>query len=288
MSVPAPKRAGRILIVDDDPDIHQLLRHVLGPYGYALTSAGTAKDAFDLLKAQSDFDLLLLDLGLPDMHGLELLEQLNRAALKARVVVITADNTPEAVIHALRQQAYDYVRKPFSPLEIEGVVERALRAGDDPEFEVISAKPDWLEISIPCTRDAAERIESYVRQLNSCQDLELSQQIGQVFRELVMNAVEWGGKLDSSRRTRIACLRTSRMLLYRIADPGPGFSLKEIDHAAFANPDPLAYLRARDAKGLRPGGLGIVMVNALADEVLYNEARNEVVFVKFLSAPGAS
>jgi anti-sigma regulatory factor (Ser/Thr protein kinase) len=189
------------------------------------------------------------------------------------------------VIRALRPQASDYVRKPFSPQEIEATVERALRAGEDPDFEVISAKPEWLEISIPCTRDTAERIENYVRQLNCCHDPELSQQVGQVFRELTMNAVEWGGKLDPNRRVRIACLRTSRMLLYRIADPGSGFRIEEIDHASFANPDPMAYLQVREAKGLRPGGLGIVMVTALADEVLYNEARNEVLFVKFLPSP---
>jgi len=288
MSASAHERAPRILIVDDDPDIHQLLRRILEPHGYALTSTGNAADTFALLQAHTDFDLLLLDLGLPDRNGLELLAQLRGASLGARVIVVTADNTPQAVIRALREQAYDYVRKPFSPLEIEAAIERALRAGKDPDFEVISAKPDWLEISIPCTRDAAERIENYVRQLNSCHDLELSQQVGQVFRELVMNAVEWGGKLDSTRRTRIACIRTKRMLLYRIADPGPGFSIEEIDHASFANPDPLAYLQAREAKGLRPGGLGIVMVTALADEVLYNEARNEVLFVKFLPTSDTS
>jgi DNA-binding response OmpR family regulator len=282
MSGPVGERPQRILIVDDDPDIHQLLRHILARRGYDLTGAGTAGDAFALLQRQPDFDVLLLDLGLPDMNGLELLARLRSASLTARVIVITADNTPEAVIRALRQQAYDYVRKPFSPQEIDATIERALAAGQDPDFEVISAKPDWLEISIPCTRDAAERIENYVRQLN-CHDLELSRQVGLVFRELVMNAVEWGGKLDSARRTRIACIRTQRMLLYRIADPGPGFVIEEINHASFANPDPLAYLQAREAKGMRPGGLGIVMVTALADEVLYNEARNEVLFVKFLS-----
>jgi len=282
MSDPVFEHVPRILIVDDDPDIHQLLRHILGPHRYALTSTGTAGDAFALLQGQPDFDLLLLDLGLPDMNGLELLAQLRSASFTARVIVITADGTPEAVIRALRQQAYDYVRKPFSSQDIEATVERALRASKDPDFEVISAKPDWLEISIPCTRDAAERIENYVRQLNSCHDLELSRQVGQVFRELVMNAVEWGGKLDASRRTRIACIRTQRMLLYRIADPGPGFLIEEVDHASFANPDPFAYLSAREAKGLRPGGLGIVMVTALADEVQYNEARNEVLFVKYI------
>ena len=47
-----------------------------------------------------------------------------------------------------------------------------------------------------------------------------------VFRELLMNAIEWGGQLDPNRTVRIACLRTQRMLMYRIADPGPGFSAR--------------------------------------------------------------
>ena len=285
MPGPVLARAQRILIVDDDPDIHQLLRHILKPRGYDLSSVATAGDAFALLQTDPDFDLLLLDLGLPDMNGLELLTRLRGAALTAQVIIVTADSTPEAVTSALREQAYDYVRKPFTPDEIESAIDRAFRAAENPSFEVISAKPDWLEISIPCTRDAAERIENYVRQLNSGHDLELSQQVGQVFRELVMNAVEWGGKLDATRRTRIACIRTKRMLLYRIADPGPGFVIEEIKHASFANPDPMAYLQAREAIGLRPGGLGIVMVTAMADEVLYNEARNEVLFIKFLPPP---
>ncbi len=275
----------RILIVDDDPDIHQLLRSILGQQ-YELTSAETASCAFELVQQRPDFDLLLLDLGLPDMNGLDVLAKLKNASLAARVVIITADSTPEAVIRALREQAYDYVRKPFAPDDIEATIERALSAAVDPDFEVISAKPDWLEIAIPCTREAALRIESYIRQLNSCHGLELSQEIGHVFQELVMNAVEWGGKLDATCRTRIACLRTSRMLLYRIADPGPGFSVEEIDHASFSNPDPFAYIGVREAKGLRPGGLGIVMATAMADEVLYNEARNEVLFVKFLPPSG--
>jgi DNA-binding response OmpR family regulator len=282
MQDPVRERAQRILIVDDDPDIHQLLRHILKHHGHDLSSAVTAGAAFDLLQSNPDFDLVLLDLGLPDMSGLELLTRLRGAALAAQVIIVTADSTPEAAIRALREQAYDYVRKPFTQEEIETAIERACRATQNPAFEVISAKPDWLEISIPCTRDAAERIENYVRQLNSGHDLELSQQVGQVFRELVMNAVEWGGKLDPSRRTRIACIRTKRMLLYRIADPGPGFVVEKIKHASFSNPDPIAYLQEREAMGLRSGGLGLVMVTAMADEVLYNEARNEVLFIKLL------
>lgn len=74
------------------------------------------------------------------------------------------------------------------------------------------------------------------------------------------------------------------MLLYRIADPGEGFDINRLAHAAISNPDddPLGHDRVREELGLRPGGLGLVMTRALVDEVIYNEKRNEVVLVKYL------
>ena len=74
------------------------------------------------------------------------------------------------------------------------------------------------------------------------------------------------------------------MLLYRIADPGPGFNLAGLLHAATGQPedDPTAHAIVREEKGLRPGGFGILTVRAKVDELLYNEKRNEVVFVKYL------
>ena len=108
--------------------------------------------------------------------------------------------------------------------------------------------------------------------------------VGQAFRELLNNAIEWGGKLDPSRKVRISYLRARRMLLYRIADPGQGFDIERLTHAAICNPDdnPIQHALVREEKGLRPGGLGLAMTRSLVDELLYNEARNEVVFVKYL------
>ena len=70
----------------------------------------------------------------------------------------------------------------------------------------------------------------------------------------------------------------------RIADPGEGFDINHLAHAAISNPDddPLAHDRVRQEMGLRPGGLGLVMTKAFVDEVIYNEKRNEVVLVKYL------
>jgi anti-sigma regulatory factor (Ser/Thr protein kinase) len=110
--------------------------------------------------------------------------------------------------------------------------------------------------------------------------------IGSAFRELVLNAVEWGCKLDPNRKVRIAYVRSSRMLLYRVADPGPGFSFRDLAHAAVGQPadDPVAHMAVRDQLGIRPGGFGIAMTRSMADELIYNEAQNEVIFVKYLAA----
>jgi anti-sigma regulatory factor (Ser/Thr protein kinase) len=83
---------------------------------------------------------------------------------------------------------------------------------------------------------------------------------------------------------RIAFLRTRRMLLYRIADPGSGFRFEDLPHAAVSNPDgqPFTHMRVREEKGLRPGGFGLLLARKLVDELLYNEAQNEVVIVKYL------
>jgi hypothetical protein len=74
------------------------------------------------------------------------------------------------------------------------------------------------------------------------------------------------------------------MIMYRIADPGSGFDIDELPHAAVgqAADQPIVHMEVREAKGIRPGGFGLLMVRESVDELLYNEKRNEVVFVKYL------
>jgi anti-sigma regulatory factor (Ser/Thr protein kinase) len=135
-----------------------------------------------------------------------------------------------------------------------------------------------------------ERIQTFMMQLDVHLPEDVRESVGTAFRELLSNAVEWGGKLDPSRKVRISCLRARRMLLYRIADPGEGFNIDRLRHAAISNPagDPLQHMTVRDEQGLRPGGFGLAITRSLVDELIYNEARNEVVFVKYLDEPKAT
>jgi anti-sigma regulatory factor (Ser/Thr protein kinase) len=218
------------------------------------------------------------------MSGLDVLARVCELAAPPRVIMMTADDTSQSVLEAVKRQAYRYIRKPFPPNTIVDVVNEAAAPAAALSFEVVSARPEWLEFLAPCTIEMADRIHSFVMHLEARLPEDVREAVAQAFRELLMNAVEWGGKLDPNRTVRIACVRTKRMLLYRIADPGQGFDIDGLRHAAISNPehDPIRHLLVREEQGLRPGGFGLAMTRSLVDELIYNEARNEVIFVKYL------
>jgi anti-sigma regulatory factor (Ser/Thr protein kinase) len=78
-------------------------------------------------------------------------------------------------------------------------------------------------------------------------------------------------------------VRTEKMLMYRIADPGQGFNFDNLAHAAISYDDPTEHVKVREEKRLRAGGFGLLMVRAQVDELVYNEKQNEVIFIKYLS-----
>jgi len=273
----------KILVVDDDKATRHVLQTILTGAGF---STAVARDGIEALKSldADRFDLLLLDVWMPRMNGLELLAKLRAIESRPRVIVMTSDDAPETLLKAVREQAVKYVHKPVEATQLLETVREALAAPHPPRVEVISARPEWVELVVPCTREAAGHIESVMSQLDAALAPDVRASIGYAFRELLLNAVEWGGKLDPSRTVRIACLRAKRLIMYRIADPGTGFKIEDLPHAAIGQPpdDPIAHMQVREAKGIRPGGFGLLTVRASVDELLYNEQRNEVVFVKYL------
>ena len=275
-----------VLVVDDDGALRHAIAALLDNAGYRTEQAADGPEALRKLQHQT-VDLLLLDIGLPGMSGLDVLAHTRSQDHPPRVVMMTADDTPETLLQSFRAQAQRFIRKPFPPRRIVEVANDVLAAPDTASLpiEVISATPEWVEIVAPCTLEIGERVREFVIQLDATLPVDVRESVAQAFRELLTNAIEWGGHLDPQRTVRISCLRTRRMLLYRIADPGEGFDISRLAHAAISNPDddPLAHDRVRQQMGLRPGGLGLVMTKAFVDDVLYNEKHNEVVLVKYLN-----
>lgn len=116
---------GTILVVDDDPDIQEVLRDRLESLGYRVLVASNGAAGLGLLEQQSP-QLLLLDIEMPGMNGLEVLKEIRRREINVTVVMITAYGTIERAVQAMKEGAYDFIPKPFEPDHIALTVQKAL------------------------------------------------------------------------------------------------------------------------------------------------------------------
>jgi two-component system response regulator PilR (NtrC family) len=114
-----------LLIVDDEPSMRQLLSHVFGRAGHAVRTAENGGKALELLR-QEPADLIISDVKMPDMNGIELLRQLREFLPDAGVVMMTAFATVETAREAFKLGADDFIQKPFDVDELKLIVEKAL------------------------------------------------------------------------------------------------------------------------------------------------------------------
>ena len=129
----------KVLVVDDEPPIRKLLRMGLETQGYQTIDASNAKAALELMSDKPD--LVILDLGLPEMQGLELLRQIRAAREDLPVVVLSSRGDEVTKVAALDQGADDYVTKPFGMEELLARIRAALRhqlqvQGERPIFKL--------------------------------------------------------------------------------------------------------------------------------------------------------
>ena len=272
-----------VLLAEDDAPSRQIYLTVLNAEGYSVIEVADGRSALDVLYSQP-VDLLLTDIMMPGMTGIELLERAREIKPDLRAIVMTGHKTSDAVIGALRNRACEFLEKPFRTEELLDTVRSVLGRDSGLPIEVISDKPDWIELRVPCDLDAVEPIQRFLGHLHENVPKETREAVGAVFRELLNNAIEHGGKCDPEKRVDIKYIRLKRAILYSIKDPGEGFNLTEIAHAAFANPpdDPTRHMEVRQELGLRPGGFGILLASQVIDELVYNEKHNELIFVKYI------
>jgi DNA-binding response OmpR family regulator len=128
----------RVLVVDDEPAILRFLRPSLATQGYVVSEAKDGRSALDAIRAKAA-DVVVLDLGLPDMDGIEIIRQLRGAGETLPIIVLSSRETEGAKVAALDLGADDYVTKPFSPRELLARVRAALRHTQRvPDLQVVS------------------------------------------------------------------------------------------------------------------------------------------------------
>ena len=117
----------RILVVDDEPSARLSLAEILRMEGYAVNVASGGQEAIDLIEVQP-FDIVITDLKMPDVGGLEVLKASNEQQPNALVILLTAYGTLDTVVAAMRTGGFDYLVKPTSPADILAAITRAQSA----------------------------------------------------------------------------------------------------------------------------------------------------------------
>lgn len=113
----------KVLLVDDEEDIIEVIQDRLEAYGFTVATARTGVEALKKLSLER-FDGVFLDVKMPEMGGIEALEEIRKRDTKIPVIIITSSSTREAAIEAIAKGANDYVLKPFEWQELKAKIEK--------------------------------------------------------------------------------------------------------------------------------------------------------------------
>jgi anti-sigma regulatory factor (Ser/Thr protein kinase)/CheY-like chemotaxis protein len=233
------------------------------------------------------YDLIVTAAKTTAREDVDLLRKIRRVRPHIRLIILTDESTPADVIASMRERAFSLFSKPFSTASLAEMVRDATQGPCwDDGIEVVSATAEWISVIARCERKTADRLVHFFREISDLPDPE-GDQVATAFREMLLNAIEHGGNFDPSQYVEICYVRTQKMVMCRIKDPGEGFTLDELHHAAVNNPsyDPIRHAHFRETQGLRPGGYGLMIARHFVDELVYGEKGNEVLLIKYLQPP---
>ena len=220
-----------ILIVDDEAQIRTLLRTTLVRSGYAVVEAGTAREALNALEIDKP-RVVLLDLGLPDRDGLELVTRLQRA--DTRVIVVSARDDTDQKVAALDLGASDYVTKPFDTEELLARVRAALRQPipGSPSGSVVAAGEFEIDLTNRIVRRGRDPVHLTPKEYSVL--AELAKYAGRVLTHGHLLRTAWGPAHEGQTEYLRVVMRGLRQKLepepsspaYLINEPGVGYRLQ--------------------------------------------------------------
>jgi DNA-binding NarL/FixJ family response regulator len=272
-----------LLVIDPDRSVHELLKDILQREDRTFQDAFGRPEAEALLRS-APYDVVLAGQGRNGYDGLQMVRRVHTLQPDARVI-LTGDSDPSSVIRAIQARVFGYCHNPPPPGPLSDLVQQALDASTWlNDIVLLSASPEWITMDVRCKMDAGDRTTHFLRELEAELPTQIREDVTSAFRELLFNAIEHGGKCDPGKRVRVWIQRTPKALIVQIQDPGKGFSLNSLPHAAISNPadSPIHHVEVRAEAGQRPGGFGILMTRNLVDELIYNQRGNAVLFVKYL------
>ncbi len=272
-----------LLLIDADPVFSEQMRGALGADLPPIEVVTDDHTALSRLR-RAAIDVIIAGQGTNGSDPFKFMRRARAIRPQARVIV-AGESNPAAAVRALRERAFAYLHKPLEDQPVADFVHQALDAdGWQQDLRLISARPDWITLDVRCKLQAADRAVQFLKEVEADLQPHVREDIAAAFRELLNNGIEHGAHNDPRKRVRVSFLRTSREAIIYVHDPGKGFSLDLLPHAAINNPEdsPVKHVEFREEHGHRPGGFGILMTRNMVDELLYNERGNAALFVKYL------
>jgi DNA-binding NtrC family response regulator len=214
--LPENPRPGTILIADDEPNIRRVLEATFQREGYQVFTAENGRKALELLKANRDTDVLISDLIMPDINGVELLEVVRETNPRVSVVMITAHGTIRTAVDAMRLGAFDYVTKPFDIDDLKVLVRKAIerRELESPDTGVReklkqSYRFDNIVGQSPKMREVFDLVERVAQSRASV----LIRGESGTGKELIARALHFNSPRASENFVAVACIALSENLL---------------------------------------------------------------------------
>lgn len=223
--------AVKIMVVDDEPPIRKLLRVGLAAEGYAIAEASNARTAIEEV-ARDKPDLILLDLGLPDMSGHDLLARWRGEGLDLPIVILSSRTDEAGIVRALELGADDYVTKPFGMKELVARIRVALRhrlqqQGEKPVFQTGDLSVDLVKRIV---RVGGAEVKLSPKEYDILRIL--VQHAGKVLTHRYLLEQVWGGSTDVQylrvyvRQLRQKIERTPDQPQYITTETGVGYRLR--------------------------------------------------------------
>lgn len=262
----------RILVVDDELMMLDLLERFLGDQGYEVISARDGKQALDIFRANS-CDLIITDMRMPRMDGLQLLKAVKDADSRLPVVFISGFGEAETVVEALKAGAENFLAKPLDLEHLKKVIEQIVSlAGIKPK-----SSPPSSSIRQTTHLEAPSHpghIGEMVYQLAlsavavGFAQRDMDNNLKVALAEALTNAMEHGNQWDPAKKVSVESNISRDQLEVSVRDQGEGF-----DHRQLCDP-------TLDVHLLVERGRGVFLMNTIMDRVYFNQAGNQVTLVK--------
>ena len=263
----------KILLVDDENSILTLFGEVLEREGYGVTLAESGEKGIEKFKADA-FDVVISDLYMPGISGIDFLEEVRRLDNKIPFIIITGYGSVETTIDALKKGAFDYITKPINMDEISPILKKAVSLRRETVYSESLSQfiENRFKVCIPGRIEFVETVLSEVEKISRVVGYKgerFYMNIKNAIYEGALNAIIHGNKMDKNKKICIDVVITGTQLEANIADEGIGF-------------DPYQYLKATEYGSFSvTKGKGIFLIRSVMDEISYNKTGNKLTMVKY-------